>query len=265
MPHFLAVDLGAESGRAMLATLERRPPRSSKNCTAFPTPVRLPDRPVLGQLRLFHEILHGLAIAGRERKLEIAGIGIDTWGVDFGLLGGDGALVDCPAPLPRSAHRRHDGEAVRSRAARRGLRHTGIQFMQLNTLYQLYAMKLAGSPALGRRRTPAVHARTCSTTGSPAWRATKSPSPAPRSSTIRARKHWATELFERLGLPTSILPPTGRRRARCSARCCRTSPRLPARPGPGLRHRRPRHRLRGRRRSRRRRQTGATSAPAPGP
>ena len=47
-------------------------------------------------LRLFHEIRRGLAIAGRDRKLKIDAIGVDTWGVDFALLGEDGALVDNP-------------------------------------------------------------------------------------------------------------------------------------------------------------------------
>src|SRR3954462_11053015 len=64
---------------------------------------RFPNEPVQlltglywDTLRLFHEIVKGLRVAGRSRKLAVDGIGIDTWGVDFGLLGPDGALVDNP-------------------------------------------------------------------------------------------------------------------------------------------------------------------------
>ena len=60
------------------------------------TPVQLPTGFYWDTLRLFHEIRRGLAIAGRDRKLKIDAIGVDTWGVDFALLGEDGALVDNP-------------------------------------------------------------------------------------------------------------------------------------------------------------------------
>jgi rhamnulokinase len=99
-------------------------------------------------LRLFLEIRRGLAIAGRERKLKIDAIGVDTWGVDFGLLGEDGALVDNP-------HHYRDGRntGVPEKCAavvpkEEIFEASGIQFMQINSLYQWYAAKLADAPAL---------------------------------------------------------------------------------------------------------------------
>ena len=92
----LAIDLGATSGRVMLGELEHGELTLEELHRFSNTPVQLPSGLYWDTLRLFHEIRRGLAIAGRERKLHIDTIGVDTWGVDFGLLGEDGALVDNP-------------------------------------------------------------------------------------------------------------------------------------------------------------------------
>ncbi len=150
---YLAFDLGAESGRAMLGSLEDGSLRLEE-LHRFPnTPVRVLGSLHWDALRLFHEICHGLAIAGRERRLSLDGVGIDTWGVDFGLLGSDGSLCANPRHYRDS---RNNGVvektlAVVSREEIFG--HTGIQFMQINSLIQLYAMRLAGDPALNSART----------------------------------------------------------------------------------------------------------------
>src|SRR5579863_9392726 len=153
MSHYLAFDLGAESGRAMLGTLASGR-LSVEELHRFPnSPVRVFDALYWDTLRLWHEIQRGLAIAGRERKLAIDGIGIDTWGVDFALLGADGALADNPRHYrdPRT----HGVMEKLFQAVPRAevFAQTGIQFMPLNSLYQLYALKLAGSPALERAQT----------------------------------------------------------------------------------------------------------------
>src|ERR1035441_6143598 len=146
MSHYLAFDLGAESGRALLGSLSGGK-LSVEELHRFPNiPVRVPGALYWDILRLWHEIQHG--IAARERQLTLDGIGIDTWGVDFGLLGPDGLLIDTP---------RHYRDARTSGVMDKLFEvvprdqvfgYTGIQFMQLNTLYQLYAMRLAGSAAL---------------------------------------------------------------------------------------------------------------------
>ncbi len=206
MPHFLAVDLGAESGRVMLASLaEGR--LAIEELYRFPnTSVQLPTGLYWDAFRLFNDIQHGLTIAGRERKVEIAGIGIDTWGVDFGLLGADGALIDCPRHYrdPRT-----DGvpEKLFEVVPREQVfDYTGIQFMQLNSLYQLYAMKLAGSPAL-----TAAHRLLFVPDLLNYWLTGVQKSEVSIASTSQfydpRQKQFATELFERLGLPAGILPP----------------------------------------------------------
>src|SRR5512138_552626 len=148
MKNYLAIDLGAESGRAILGTLEEGK-LALEELHRFPNiPVRTPAGLYWDTLRLFSEIQQGLAVAGRERRLHLEGIGVDTWGVDFGLIGRDGSLVASPMHYRDS---RNDGilEKLFARVPREEIfAHTGIQFMQLNTLCQLYAMKLAGSPGL---------------------------------------------------------------------------------------------------------------------
>jgi rhamnulokinase len=93
---FLAFDFGAESGRALLGTI-------SGGKIALDEIHRFPNTPVktLGAmhwdaLRLFGDIKHGLRQALSEAHGAIDGIGIDTWGVDFGLIGSDGELLGNP-------------------------------------------------------------------------------------------------------------------------------------------------------------------------
>ena len=141
---YLAVDLGAESGRVVLGRFDGGRV-SLEEVHRFPnTPVRLPDGLHWDVLRILSEIKDGLAKAMRQEKIE--GIGIDSWGVDFGLLDGEGALVSNPYH-----HRDARTEGMMEKAF--GLvpkeeiyQTTGIQFLPINTLYQLLAMR--GSPLL---------------------------------------------------------------------------------------------------------------------
>jgi rhamnulokinase len=148
----IAFDFGASSGRAMLGTLDAGRLTLEELHRFANTPVQLPTGLYWDTLRLFHEIRRGLEIAGRELKLRIDGIGVDTWGVDFGLLGEDGALVDNPRHY-RDARTNGVMERTFGVVSREEIfGATGTQFMQLNTLYQWHAMKLAKSPALRTAR-----------------------------------------------------------------------------------------------------------------
>jgi len=150
---YLALDLGAESGRAMLGTLTDGA-LSIEELHRFPnTPVRVLGSLHWDALRLFHEICQGLTVAGRDRRLALDGIGIDTWGVDCALLGADGSLCGNPRHY-RDARNNGVLEKVLGVLPREEIfAHTGVQFMQINTLIQLYAMKMAGDPALASART----------------------------------------------------------------------------------------------------------------
>ena len=148
MSNYLAVDLGAESGRVILGKLENGK-LSLEELHRFPNqPVRLPTGLYWDSFRLFHEIVEGLAVAGRERKLRAEGIGVDTWGVDFGLLASDGGLIDCPRCY-RDPHTDGVPEKLFEVVSKADVfARTGIQIMQFNSLYQLYAARLAHSVAL---------------------------------------------------------------------------------------------------------------------
>lgn len=205
MRHYLAFDLGAESGRAILGSISDSRLRLEE-LHRFPNvPVRLPTGLYWDSFRLFHEIEQGLAVAGRERRLALNGVGIDTWGVDFGLVGRDGALVANPMHYRDS---RNDGMLERTFAVvpkQEIFAQTGIQFMQLNTLYQLYAMKLAGSPALDIADRLLFMPDLFNY-----WLTGVQRSELTIASTSQfynpVEGRWATELFTRLGLPARILP-----------------------------------------------------------
>jgi len=205
MSHYLAFDLGAESGRAMLGTLDGGRLEIEELHRFANTPVRVFDALYWDTLRLWHEIQRGLAVAGRERKLPLDGIGIDTWGVDFALLGADGALADNPRHY-RDARTEGMLEKVFEVVPRAEVfAETGIQFMRLNSLYQFYALKLAGSPALAAARTLLFMPDLFNYWLTGVARAELTIASTSQFYDPRKRT-WAFELLERLGLPTGILP-----------------------------------------------------------
>ena len=99
-------------------------------------------------LHLWNQIQQGIAVAGREGPL--AGIGVDTWGVDFGLLNRDWPLIGNPYHY-RTASCRPPG--VAGRPVEKIFEQTGIQFLQLNSLYQLLSMAISGAVELAEAET----------------------------------------------------------------------------------------------------------------
>ena len=150
---FLAFDLGAESGRAVVGHLDGDGLRLEE-VHRFPNgPVRVLDSLHWDVLRLWSEIKQGLALAAKAYGEGLASVGLDTWGVDFGLLAADDTLLGNPYHYRDS---RTDGmmdEAFRLVPRAEIFERTGIQFMQLNSLYQLLAMAKAGAPALAAAET----------------------------------------------------------------------------------------------------------------
>src|SRR6266481_4467987 len=213
MSRYLAFDLGAESGRAILGTLESGR-LALEELHRFPnTPVRVHSALYWDTLRLWHEMQQGLAVAGRERRLKLDGIAVDTWGVDFALLGADGALVENPRHYRDS---RNNGMLEKTFAVvprEEIFTETGIQFMQINSLYQLHAMKLSESPAL-----VAAHKLLFMPDLFNYWLTGQQRAEVSIASTSQfynpLKRQWATGLFRRLGLPESVLPeivPSGSR------------------------------------------------------
>jgi rhamnulokinase len=204
MSHYLAIDLGAESGRALLGSLSGGK-LEVEELHRFPNiPVRVLGALYWDTLRLWHEIQHGIGVATRERKLTLDGIGVDTWGVDCALLGADGMLLESPRHY-RDARNNGMVEKVCEVVPRAEVfRQTGIQFMQINTLYQLYAMLVNHSPSL-----LAAHRVFSMPDLFNYWLTGVAKSEATIASTTQyfnpASMTWATELLQRLGIPTGIL------------------------------------------------------------
>ncbi|MDB5051974.1 MAG: L-fuculose kinase [Bacilli bacterium] len=143
----LAFDLGASSGRAIVGqwngdilTLEE--------IHRFPNdPVQVGERLQWDILRLYHEIKQGL-LKAKQQQRDLKSMGIDSWAVDFGMLGSRNELLENPYHY---RDHRTEGvmEAVNAQlGAARLFARTGIQFLPFNTLYQLVAMKNEGSFAL---------------------------------------------------------------------------------------------------------------------
>jgi rhamnulokinase len=143
----LAFDLGAESGRGVLGLFDGQQLRLEV-VHRFPNgPVRTLDSLHWDVLRLYSEMLVALRKCAAERS-GIDGLGIDTWGVDFALLGRGGALLGNPRNY-RDPHT--EGvmeEAFRTVPRSEIFRRTGLQFMRFNTLFQLLALKRDRSPLL---------------------------------------------------------------------------------------------------------------------
>lgn len=150
---FVALDMGAESGRAIVAAFDGERFVLSEVFRFPNVPVCILDRLHWDALRLFDSVKQGLTHVAREHGTDISAMGVDTWGVDFALLGRDDELLGNPYHY---RDRQTDGmmeEAFRRVPREEIFERTGIQFMQLNTLYQLLAMRLRNAPALETAQT----------------------------------------------------------------------------------------------------------------
>lgn len=146
--HYLAFDLGAESGRAILGILDDAGRLQISELHRFPNGMIN----VLGNLHWdvlgqYQELLEGMRISAGQTSSPVS-IGVDTWGVDFALLDARGILIGAPFTY---RDRRTDGaiEGFFSRMPKERLYQlTGIQFLPFNTLFQLYSMVRDKSPQL---------------------------------------------------------------------------------------------------------------------
>ena len=146
--HFFAADLGATSGRTILGTLSDGK-IELEELTRFANNLIQTGGHVYWDIyALYHEIVNGLKVAAK-KGVEIESIGIDTWGCDFVCVGKDGALLRNPLAY-RDPHTVGSMEKffAEKMEKRKVYDKTGIQFMNFNSLFQLYAMKEAENTAL---------------------------------------------------------------------------------------------------------------------
>lgn len=145
---FFAVDLGATSGRTIIGTISQGKV-NLEEITRFPNNLIETGGHFYWDIyALYFEIIKGLKAVAK-RGLEITSIGIDTWGVDFVCVGADGALLRNPLAY-RDPHTFGAMEAYfEQKVPKRDVyQATGIQFMNFNSLFQLYAMQRDGNTAL---------------------------------------------------------------------------------------------------------------------
>ncbi len=201
----LVFDLGAESGRAVLSRFDGEQLKLEE-MHRFPNgPVQVLDTLYWDSLHLFAEVKRGISLAFRASAGELVSLGIDTWGVDFGLLDRRGDLLGNPCHY---RDRRSDGmleEAFRRVPRQEIFARTGIQFMQINTLYQLLAMAILESPALLSAHTLLMMPDLFNY-----WLTGKAVSERTIASTSQCLDaiagNWASDLIERLGIPPGIFP-----------------------------------------------------------
>ncbi len=199
---FAAVDLGASSGRVVLGRVGPQSLSTEEVHRFANLPVRVGATLHWDILGLFRETLAGLHAAAA--RADLAGIGIDSWAVDYGLLDASGALVGNPVHY-RDA--RTDGvvdEVLRIVSPEDLYATTGIQLMPINTLFQLVAAR--STQALEAASTlllvPDLFGYWL--TGSKGAELTN----ASTTQLLDIRSGtWAVELATRLGLDPAILPP----------------------------------------------------------
>lgn len=139
MKKVLAFDFGASSGRAIIGSFDGEKITLKEVHRFTNDPVDLGGTLYWDVLRLFYEIKQGIV------KAKIAGgfdsIGIDTWGVDFGLIDKNGRLLENPVHYRDKRTSGLVEESFKSVPRQKMYDITGIQFMELNTLFQLISLK----------------------------------------------------------------------------------------------------------------------------
>src|SRR5918993_4494975 len=144
---YLALDLGAESGRGLLGRFDGER-LVLEEVHRFPNgPVRLLDTLHLDLPRLFDEVKVAIRKAAAANP-GLDGVGVDTWGVDFGLVGRGDVLLGNPVHYRDARTEGMIEEALRRVPRERIYEITGLQFLPFNTVYQLLALKRSGSPLL---------------------------------------------------------------------------------------------------------------------
>jgi rhamnulokinase len=146
--NFLAFDLGAESGRAVLGTLENET-ISIRELHRFPNgPFSLLGHLHWNIYNLFDDIKKGMKTCASEIPAELESLAVDTWGVDFGLLAGDGSILGPPYAYRDPRNIQAMKKFLEIFPKERIYELTGIQFMPFNSLFQLYALVLDNSAFL---------------------------------------------------------------------------------------------------------------------
>jgi rhamnulokinase len=202
-PILAAVDLGAESGRVILGDLRDDRLELTEIHRFANGPVYLPEGLRWDVLRLWSEICLGLEKAVAQTDGEIHGIAVDSWGVDFALLGRDGSLLGNPAHYRDDRTLRMVEEAMLFVPAERLYLATGVQTMRINTLFQLLALARGDSPELEIAERMLMIPDLFG-----AWLSGRGATEFSIASTSQCldirRRQWALPMLDELAIPTGI-------------------------------------------------------------
>ncbi|MHB1037395.1 MAG: rhamnulokinase [Pirellulales bacterium] len=201
---YLAVDIGASSGRHVAGLFDGKRLRLEEVYRFENGPVQLNGSLYWNLLGQWQDVRQGLRAAGARYAGQVASVGVDTWGVDFGLLGRGGELLGNPSHYRDKRTDGMPGKAFPIVSREEIFAETGLQFMPFNTLYQLLAMKLANSPLLEIADSflmmpDLFHWLMTGVKCNEFTNATTTQFYDPK------KKTWATGLLEKFGLPTRIL------------------------------------------------------------
>ena len=202
MKKVLAIDFGASSGRAIIGSFDGKKITLEEIHRFSNDPVSVNGTTYWDVLRLFHEIKQGLIKA--KGYGEISSIGIDTWGVDFGLIDKYGQLLENPIHYRDLRTNGMIEEADKSIPLRELYNMTGIQFMELNTVFQLLSLA---------KNRPHILERADKLLFMPdlfgymlTGKKTTEYSIATTSQLVDINtKSWSSEIFEKLGIPQNIM------------------------------------------------------------
>lgn len=197
----LAFDFGASSGRAIIGVFDGEKIELKEVHRFSNDPVTVCGTAYWDVLRLLHEIKQGILKAKADGGFD--SIGIDTWGVDFGLLDSEGRLLENPVHYRDMRTKGMVDEAFKVIPKEKFYSLTGIQFMELNTVFQLYSLRLQRPEMLQRAKSflfmPDLLAYFL--TGEQVTEY----SIATTSQLVDINtKDWCDEIFEKLGIPRSL-------------------------------------------------------------
>ncbi len=203
---FIAVDLGAGSGRVFLCGLG-----ADELLLEETRRFHYPPRDRDGHLRwdfakILNELKTGLCSAGeRARELDqrVQSIGVASWGVDYGFVDGDGKLVEEPICYRDSRTQGLMDEVFTRITKQEVFMRTGLQLMPFNTLFQLYAHAREGIPQRADKLLLIPDLVNFSLTGRAVTEYTNATTTQMINATTRT---WDTELLNRLDLPATLLP-----------------------------------------------------------
>lgn len=202
----LAFDLGAGSGRAVAGLFDGQR-LTMHEVHRFPNdPVRAAGRLHWDILRLLHEIEQGIRAARAAGLGEIESLAIDAWGCDFGLLDRQGELVGNPLHYRDEGNLGAMAEVLELMPREEIFARTGIQFLPVNTLYQLYSLERTGSSMLDRAATLLLIPDLLRyfLTGE---RTSEYTNATTTQFLALAAGEWDRTLLARLGLPDDLLTP----------------------------------------------------------